>query len=87
MPKEIGYKTPNVRLARVLDKQTEGPVSALEKKFKPEEIKTFFDSFFLERIGQNWKITEKGNIWILQFHKRPTPIEKQLGRYLASIGY
>jgi len=81
--KETAPITPQHKLAKLFKKQQEGPISDLEKMFNPDDVKLFWNMGYLKRVGQNWKKTETGDIYISQFHREPTPIEKYWGRRLA----
>jgi len=82
--KETAPITPQHKLAKLFKKQQEGPLEVLKKVFNPEELDGFFTIGYIEKIGQNWKKTEMGDKFILQFYRTPTPIEKRLGRRLAA---
>jgi len=87
MSKETAPINSQHKLAKLFKKQQAGPISDLEKMFKPDDIKSFLNIGYFKKVGQNWKRTETGDIYISQFYREPTPIEKYWGRTLANSGF
>ena len=85
--KEAAYINPQQKLAKLFEKQQQGPFETLKEAFKPEKIENFFLMGYLKRNGKDWKKTETGDKFISQFYKEPTEEEAEFGRYLASLGY